>query len=58
MIITLIIPFKETLLGAAAGFGIMLFFYFLGILFSRFMKRQVENTGDDEEALGSGSEVR
>jgi prepilin signal peptidase PulO-like enzyme (type II secretory pathway) len=45
---------QATLLGAAAGFGIMSIFYVLGILFTRFRNLQLGNAGDGEEALGSG----
>jgi leader peptidase (prepilin peptidase)/N-methyltransferase len=45
---------QETLLGAAAGFGIMFFFYLLGILFSRWRNRRLGSAQDGEEALGSG----
>lgn len=45
---------QETLLGAAAGFGIMFFFYLLGMLFSRIRNKRLGTAGDGEEALGSG----
>ena len=45
---------QETLLGAAAGFGIMLLFYLLGMLFSRIRNKRLGGSGDGEEALGSG----
>jgi leader peptidase (prepilin peptidase)/N-methyltransferase len=46
-----------TLLGGAAGFGIMSLFYYLGALFTRIRARRLEAAGlraDDEEALGGG----
>jgi len=46
-----------TLLGGAAGFGIMSLFYGLGILFTRIRARRLQAVGspvDDEEALGGG----
>jgi prepilin signal peptidase PulO-like enzyme (type II secretory pathway) len=45
---------QETLLGAAAGFGIMFLLYILGILFSRWRNKRLGNVQDGEEALGSG----
>ncbi|HBG74512.1 MAG: hypothetical protein A2X25_10795 [Chloroflexi bacterium GWB2_49_20] len=45
---------QETLLGAAAGFGIMFFFYLVGILFSRIRNKRLGSAQDGEEALGSG----
>jgi prepilin signal peptidase PulO-like enzyme (type II secretory pathway) len=45
---------QETLLGAAAGFGIMMFFYLLGMLFSRLRNKRLGTAADGEEALGSG----
>jgi leader peptidase (prepilin peptidase) / N-methyltransferase len=42
-----------TLLGGGAGFGIMLLFYFGGILFAKVMSR-IKGTELDEEALGFG----
>jgi len=46
---------QETLIGAAAGFGIMFFFYLLGVLFSRIRRKRLGTSQDDgEEALGSG----
>jgi len=46
---------QETLIGAAAGFGIMLSFYLLGIFFSRIRRKRLAILQDDgEEALGSG----
>ncbi len=46
-----------TLLGGLAGFGIMFFFYLLGMLFTRIRARRMRSEGkqpDDEEALGFG----
>ena len=46
---------QETLIGAAAGFAIMFFFYLLGVLFSRIRRKRLATSQDDgEEALGSG----
>jgi leader peptidase (prepilin peptidase)/N-methyltransferase len=45
---------QETLLGAAAGFGIMFFFYLLGVIFSKIRNKRLGIPPDDEEALGSG----
>ena len=46
---------QETLIGAVAGFGIMFFFYLLGVLFSRIRRKRLAISQDDgEEALGSG----
>ena len=45
---------QETLLGAAAGFGIMFLLYILGILFSRWRNKRLGNAQDGEEALGFG----
>jgi leader peptidase (prepilin peptidase) / N-methyltransferase len=44
---------KLTLLGGLAGFGIMLVFYFGGILFAKLMSR-IKRQELDEEALGFG----
>ena len=44
---------QSTLLGGAAGFGIMYLFYLLGVLFTRWRARRLGNV-DNEEALGSG----
>lgn len=46
-------PVLDTALGGAAGFGIMLGFYFLGILFSRLVAR-LRKQEVDEVALGFG----
>jgi len=43
----------STLIGGAAGFGIMFVFYQFGILFARWRARRL-STADHEEALGSG----
>lgn len=45
---------QETFLGAVAGFGIMIFFYLLGMVFTHWRNKQLGNTQDGEEALGSG----
>jgi leader peptidase (prepilin peptidase)/N-methyltransferase len=45
---------QETLLGAAAGFGIMFLLYVLGILFTRWRNKRLGNAQDGEEALGFG----
>jgi prepilin signal peptidase PulO-like enzyme (type II secretory pathway) len=50
----------RTLLGGAAGFGIMLVFYLLGVLFARLRARRLKAAGqpvDDEEALGAGDVI-
>jgi leader peptidase (prepilin peptidase)/N-methyltransferase len=44
---------QSTLIGGAAGFGIMYLFYLLGRLFTRWRARRL-GTADHEEALGSG----
>jgi prepilin signal peptidase PulO-like enzyme (type II secretory pathway) len=49
-----------TLMGGLAGFGIMFALYYLGILFSKFRARKMQEAGqekDDEEALGSGDVI-
>ncbi len=45
-----------TLIGGAAGFGIMFVFYLLGTLFTRVRARRLgqKSPSDNEEALGSG----
>jgi prepilin signal peptidase PulO-like enzyme (type II secretory pathway) len=48
------------LIGGALGLAIMLVFYFLGFLFSRFRARQMQAAGqeaDTEEALGFGDVI-
>jgi prepilin signal peptidase PulO-like enzyme (type II secretory pathway) len=45
---------QSTLIGAGVGFGIMLLFYYLGILFSKFRNKRLGNSNDSEESLGSG----
>ena len=48
------------LLGGLAGFVIMLAFYYLGVLFSRWRARRLKAAGqfaDDEEALGAGDVI-
>ena len=46
---------QETLMGGAAGFGIMFIFYLIGILFSRLRNKRLGTSLEDgEEALGSG----
>lgn len=50
----------STLLGALGGLSIMLFFYFLGVLFTRFRAKRMQADGqeaDDEEALGAGDVI-
>ena len=50
----------STLIGGLAGFGIMYALYYLGVLFSKFRARKMQETGqeaDDEEALGSGDVI-
>jgi prepilin signal peptidase PulO-like enzyme (type II secretory pathway) len=49
-----------TIMGAASGLLIMLAFYFLGVLFSRYRARRMRAAGqepDDEEALGAGDVI-
>ncbi|MCJ7435451.1 MAG: prepilin peptidase [Anaerolineales bacterium] len=49
-----------TLIGGLAGFGIMYALYYLGVLFSKFRARKMQEAGqeaDDEEALGSGDVI-
>lgn len=49
-----------TLLGGLAGFLIMLFFYYFGVLFSRIRANRMRAQGlevDDEEALGAGDVI-
>jgi prepilin signal peptidase PulO-like enzyme (type II secretory pathway) len=51
---------SATLLGGAAGLGIMLAFYLLGVLFTRFRAKRMQAVGqepDDEEALGAGDVI-
>lgn len=51
---------KATLLGGLSGFLIMLAFYYLGVLFSRFRAKRMRAQGkeaDDEEALGAGDVI-
>ncbi len=46
---------QMTLIGGAAGFGIMFVFYLLGVLFTRIRARRLGlSAPDNEEALGSG----
>jgi len=46
---------QETLLGGAAGFGIMFIFYLFGVLFTRVRNKRLGNSDEaGEEALGSG----
>lgn len=48
---------RSTLLGGLAGFGIMFFFYLLGLAFTRLRAQRMQAAGlepDDEEALGFG----
>jgi leader peptidase (prepilin peptidase)/N-methyltransferase len=50
----------STLIGGLAGFGIMYALYYLGVLFSKFRARKMQEAGreaDDEEALGSGDVI-
>ena len=59
LILGLIIGFltrswQTTLIGAAAGFTIMLVFYYFGVLFTKFRNRRLGNSGSNEESLGSG----
>lgn len=44
---------QSTLIGGAAGFGIMYLFYLLGVLFTRWRARRL-GKANGEEALGSG----
>lgn len=49
-----------TLVGGLSGLGIMLAFYFLGMLFARFRAKRMLAAGqepDDEEALGAGDVI-
>lgn len=49
-----------TLIGGLAGFGIMYILYYLGILFSKYRARKMQEAGqeaDDEEALGGGDVI-
>ena len=43
-----------TLIGGAVGFGVMLIFYLIGKLFTRWRNKRLGAAKDDEEALGSG----
>jgi len=45
---------QSTLIGAAAGFGIMLTFYYFGVLFTKFRNKRLGISSDSEESLGSG----
>jgi leader peptidase (prepilin peptidase)/N-methyltransferase len=50
----------SALIGGLVGFGIMYALYYLGILFSKFRARKMQETGqkaDDEEALGGGDVI-
>ena len=50
----------STLMGGLAGFGLMVALYYLGVLFSKFRARKMQEAGqeaDDEEALGSGDVI-
>ena len=50
----------STLIGGLAGLIIMLVFYYLGVLFSRFRARRMQTAGqdsDNEEALGFGDVI-
>lgn len=52
--------FVSTLTGGLAGFGIMYIIYYLGILFSKYRARKMQEAGqevDDEEALGGGDVI-
>jgi len=44
----------DTLLGGLGGFGIMLAFYWLGMVFARWLKRRRGEEIDEDEALGFG----
>lgn len=49
-----------TLFGTLGGLAIMLFFYFMGVLFSRIRANKLRAAGqeaDDEEALGAGDVI-
>lgn len=49
-----------TLMGGLSGLGIMLAFYFLGVLFARYRAKRMRTAGeepDDEEALGAGDVI-
>jgi len=49
-----------TLIGGVAGFGIMLAIYYLGVLFSKYRTKKMQETGqeaDNEEALGGGDVI-
>ncbi|MFC2064954.1 prepilin peptidase [Chloroflexota bacterium] len=45
---------QSTLLGGVAGFGIMLIFYYFGVLFTKFRNKRLGTSTDGEESLGSG----
>jgi prepilin signal peptidase PulO-like enzyme (type II secretory pathway) len=45
---------QATLLGGTVGFGVMLIFYLLGKLFTRWRNKRLGAAKDNEEALGSG----
>jgi prepilin signal peptidase PulO-like enzyme (type II secretory pathway) len=50
----------STLIGGLAGFGILYVFYYLGVLFSKFRARKMQQAGqeaDDEEAFGGGDVI-
>jgi prepilin signal peptidase PulO-like enzyme (type II secretory pathway) len=50
----------STLIGGLAGFGILYVFYYLGVLFSKFRARKMQEAGqetDDEEAFGGGDVI-
>ena len=50
----------STLIGGLAGFCIMYILYYLGVLFSKFRARKMQEAGqdtDDEEALGGGDVI-
>jgi prepilin signal peptidase PulO-like enzyme (type II secretory pathway) len=52
--------FLPTLVGGLAGLGLMLSFYYMGVIFSRFRARRMRASGketDDEEALGAGDVI-
>jgi prepilin signal peptidase PulO-like enzyme (type II secretory pathway) len=51
---------ESTLIGGLAGFAIMYALYYLGVLFSKFRARKMQEAGqevDDEEALGGGDVI-